>query len=194
MLVKICGITNEEDARIAVEAGAGALGFNFYDRSPRYITPEKARRIVESVPGAYLKVGVFVNATEEYIESASREVPLDVTQLHGSACRSPVRSWRAIVAGEFAEAIPEVEAYLIDSPSAGFGGSGRNYDWSLAASFPYPKIIAGGLEASNVADAIRATSPWGVDACSRLESKPGKKDAKRVREFVAAALAAASRE
>jgi phosphoribosylanthranilate isomerase len=203
-VIKICGITNEEDAQVAIEAGANALGFNFYSGSPRYITPDRAHQIVAAVKRPFLRVGVFVNATEAQLATAAKNVPLDVLQLHGDACpaqlSSSYRMWRSISASdaarsEYARAkAGSAEAYVLDTPSPNFGGSGQSFDWSLAATFAYRKIIAGGLNATNVADAIRTTKPWGVDACSRLESSPGKKDSLRVRDFVNAALAARPQE
>ena len=194
-IIKVCGITNEEDAHDATEAGANALGFNFYAVSPRYITAVRARQIIEAVPRPFLRVGVFVNPTEAELALAVRDVPLDVVQLHGDDCPIEAgrsyRIWKSAIPGagkryEYAGA----EAYVLDAPTCDFGGSGRTFDWSLAVSFEHRKIIAGGLDAANVAEAIRITTPWGVDACSRLESKPGKKDRLRVSEFVKAALAA----
>jgi phosphoribosylanthranilate isomerase len=202
-LVKICGITNEEDAQVAIEAGANALGFNFYAESPRYITPARAHQIVAALGKPFLRVGVFVNATEAQLATAARDVPLDVVQLYGDNCPaqlpSSYRTWRSIIASgaESGYAHAEsagAEAYVFDTPSSHFGGSGKPFDWSLAATFRHRKIIAGGLDATNVADAIRTAKPWGVDACSRLESSPGKKDSRRVREFVYAALAARPQE
>jgi phosphoribosylanthranilate isomerase len=198
-VIKICGITNEEDARVAIEAGANALGFNFYAGSPRYITPALAHQIVAALEQPFLKVGVFVNASEAQLATAVRDVPLDILQLHGDNCPAQVsssyRMWRSITTDSTDYANWDVtslsaEAFIFDTPTPHFGGSGKCFDWSLAAEFAYRKIIAGGLDATNVADAIRATKPWGVDACSRLESTPGKKDSRRVREFVYAALAA----
>jgi phosphoribosylanthranilate isomerase len=198
-VIKICGITNEEDARVALDAGANALGFNFYTGSPRYITLARAREIVKAVHRPFLKIGVFVNANEAQLEEAARQVPLDVVQLHGENCQAQFsrsyRIWRSITADDATSSESAIaEAHVLDTPSTDFGGSGKSFDWSLAAGFAHRKIIAGGLDATNVADAIRITSPWGVDACSRLESSPGKKDERRVREFVRAALAARSQE
>lgn len=193
-IIKICGITAEEDARAAVEAGANALGFNFYPRSPRYISPARAREIAQAVPGDYLKVGVFVNATEIELLEAAATVPLDVLQLHGDRCAIPSgsspRIWRSIVPTNTLPQDACIEAYLLDTPTPEFGGSGRTFDWSLAKNFPHRAILAGGLDAVNVAAAIAALGPWGVDACSRLEAQPGRKDIQRMRAFIAAALQA----
>lgn len=197
-VVKVCGITNEEDARVAVEAGANALGFNFYGASPRYIAPARARHIGDVVEGAYLKVGVFVNSGAEEILDICRQAQIDVVQLHGDArplfLPEPYRLWRGIFAyGDLAaheDLEARAEAYLIDSPSVNFGGSGQAFDWSLAKGLRFRFIVAGGLDGTNVGEAIRSARPWGVDACSRLECSPGKKDAQRVRDFVHAALEA----
>ncbi len=193
-LVKICGITNEEDARFAIQAGANALGFNFYPRSPRYVTPARARQIAESVSASFLRVGVFVNAGVQELRSTAALVPLDVLQLHGEACALPPpeigRVWRAINPAQTPDADAAIEAYLLDPAGASYGGSGHIFDWTLAANFPGRAIIAGGLDGANVAKAIEAAMPWGVDACSRLESSPGKKDPALVRAFVHAARAA----
>ena len=190
MIIKICGVTNEKDAQAAIDAGANALGINFYPKSPRFVTLDQARRIA-SVPGSYLRVGVFVNAEPDELLRTVELVGLDVVQVHGTFRRTPLRTWRALQAGERGlDDDQGIEAYLLDTPGAGFGGSGRTFDWSLAATFPRRKIVAGGLDESNVAAAIEASMPWGVDACSRLESSPGIKDPNRVRAFVSAARAA----
>jgi phosphoribosylanthranilate isomerase len=192
-VIKICGITNAEDARVAVDAGANALGFNFYPKSPRYITPELARQIIVAVPGDYLKVGVFVNSGADEVSRFAAAVPLDVVQLHGnvSSSRFTCRAWRAGTAISLkVSAEREFDAYLLDGVAESYGGSGNTFDWSLAAKFPYRAVIAGGLDHSNVREAIRVALPWGVDACSKLESSPGKKDGELVREFVRAAIQA----
>ncbi|MCC7498778.1 MAG: phosphoribosylanthranilate isomerase [Bryobacterales bacterium] len=194
-LIKICGITTAGDALDAVEAGATALGFNFCPRSPRYITPDCAAGIIGGLPGGILKVGVFVDEPADSIAAIVRGAGLDVAQLHGQEPpgQQPagVRSWKALCAGEGFDAAQlalwPVEAILLDSSS---GGSGRTFNWRLAHGLAARIILAGGLDASNVADAIAQARPWGVDACSRLESAPGRKDRTRVRDFVRAALAA----
>ena len=193
-MIKVCGITSQEDAQAALDAGANALGFNFYPRSPRYVAPLRAQQIAQTVTGRYLRVGVFVNPTEEDLIEAASAVPLDILQLHGrhvpTHLAGSFRIWRAIRAMEIPPPDRGIEAFLLDSPTPLYGGSGELFDWSLAAAFPYRAIIAGGLDEANVAAAIQIGKPWGVDACSRLESRPGKKDHRRVRAFVQAAQAA----
>ena len=190
-VIKVCGVTNVEDALIAIEAGVNAIGLNFYPSSPRFISPEVARSIVSHLPDSVLKVGVFVEPSAEDLAGMIRSVSLDVIQLHGH--RVPPfahRTWRALTAAADPAESLAAEAILLDSASPQHGGSGKNFDWSLAARFWQPVIIAGGLDASNVALAIETAHPWGVDACSRLEQSRGKKDPAKVRDFVAAARAA----
>lgn len=190
-VVKVCGITEEEDGQVALSAGANALGFNFYQKSRRYLNFDRARRLIATLPGKYLRVGVFVNPTEAELSDAMRTVPLDVIQLHGDQCASTPRGTRVWRSLTLPAAIPfetDTEAFLLDTPCPQFGGSGRTFDWSLAAGFPHRAILAGGLDASNVGQAIRAARPWGVDACSRLESQAGRKNPERVRAFIAAAF------
>jgi phosphoribosylanthranilate isomerase len=196
MIVKVCGITNRYDALLAVEAGASALGFNFYPRSPRYLEPEEAARIVEAVPAKVWKVGVFVNETPARVAEITRIAGLDNAQLHGDetpeAIPHVVRSWKAMSVDtafslDLLDAFP-VEAFLLDASANGqYGGTGRSFDWSLARGSRHKIMLAGGLDASNVRAAIETARPWGVDACSRLESAPGRKDPARVRAFVRAA-------
>jgi phosphoribosylanthranilate isomerase len=191
MMVKICGITTEEDARLAAAAGAGAVGFNFWPRSPRYVTPERAAALAGVLPAEVLKVGVFVDAPAAEVVSVCYRVPLDVAQLHGGAAPAGIRWWRASTVAEF-RAEEGAEAVLVDTPAgAERGGTGRTFDWSLAAGLPGRIILAGGLGPDNVAAAIAAARPWGVDACSRLESAPGRKDPDKVKEFIRAARSAA---
>ncbi len=182
-IIKVCGITNEEDALVAVKAGANALGFNFYEKSPRFVTVSRAREIIDAVPGDYLNVGIFVNPALSEITAAS----MDVVQLYGEwrPELAGLTVWKATTPNE-TERFCGAEAYLMDTPSTAFGGSGKMFNWMLARG-RYGVIIAGGLDASNVVEAIATAKPWGVDACSRLESRPGKKDPQKVMEFVAAA-------
>jgi phosphoribosylanthranilate isomerase len=192
MIVKVCGITNAEDAAAAIEAGANAIGFNFYARSPRYIAPERAAEILTA--NGVRRVGIFVNEARTRVEEIARIAGLDVAQLHGEEAigdyPAAVTVWKAtrVDAGfdfaKFAES--PAEALLLDGPA-----SGVNFDWRYVkkASLPVLRriIVAGGLDASNVAEAVAYAHPWGVDACSRIESAPGKKDHKKMLEFVRAA-------
>lgn len=193
MIVKICGITNIEDALAAVDCGADALGFNFYPKSPRYIDPETARDIGQSLPARIWKVGVFVN--EPDVLGIAARAGLDVVQLHGDETSAPsgIRVWKAFrVNPDFqAERLAawDVEACLLDAPSEHYGGSGHTFDWTKAAMSGRQVIVAGGLDAANVAAAIRAAKPWGVDTCSRLEASPGRKDRTKMAAFIAAAKA-----
>jgi len=195
MMVKICGITSLEDALAAVRLGASALGFNFYPPSPRYISPDDARPILEALPASVWKVGIFVNQPPEAALGLARRLSLDVVQIHGDVpLPEGIRVWKALpVTADFDPRLLhrfQAEAFLLDAPAgAAHGGTGRSFDWSLAAGIPLNIVLAGGLDASNVQDAIRAAHPWGVDACSRLESSPGRKDHAKMADFLKAALA-----
>jgi phosphoribosylanthranilate isomerase len=198
MILKICGITNQTDATAAAQAGATALGFNFYPRSPRYVAPREAAAILS--PAGVRRVGVFVNETRERVEEIARAARLDVAQLHGdetpAACPATLSFWKAIRVGatfdiSFYQDDP-AEALLLDSAADGlYGGSGRTFDWRLVRETSRKIVLAGGLDASNVAGAIELVRPWGVDSCSRIESAPGKKDHKKMTEFLHAAMLAA---
>jgi phosphoribosylanthranilate isomerase len=195
MIVKVCGITDEPDARAAIEAGANALGFNFWPGSPRYLTPDTARSFVPQLNGV-LKVGLFVDSPAREVAELSALLSLDVVQLHGASGAAPgVPYWRAAsVRNGFDPAAlrdSDAEAYLLDAPAGALrGGTGQTFDWNLVRNVPRRIVLAGGLDASNVAEAISIVRPWGVDACSRLESSPGRKDHAKVAAFVAAAWAA----
>lgn len=197
MLVKICGITNEEDLRAAAEAGADALGFNFYPGSPRYLSEQDAEALLRVVPAGVLKVGVFVNEPSERVAALAKRLGLDVVQLHGQ-CGTPsgLRIWRVVQLGsgldQAALQDPDAEAVVLEAAAAGaWGGTGKTFDWSLARVAGRRIVLAGGLDAENVGAAIAAARPWGVDACSRLEAAPGRKDHRRVRDFIRAARQAA---
>lgn len=195
MMVKICGITNREDALVSAEGGAAALGFNFYKDSPRYLAPEQAKGIVEVLPVTIWKVGVFVNETPENALRIAAEAGMDILQIYGNAADYPpgVRLWRALRAGpEFSPAClddPKAEAFLLDTPSEQLhGGTGKTFDWKAARGLPGNIVIAGGLDEKNVRQAIEEAEPWGVDACSRLEASPGRKDHLKLTRFLKAAL------
>ncbi len=192
MMVKICGITNLQDALAAIEEGATALGFNFYQPSPRYITPQSAAAIIAQLPNGALKVGVFVNESAGVVEAIANLAGLNVVQLHGKETPGQAPAgypvWKAyrVDANFSADKLREfpAEAYLLDSPTELYGGSGHVFDWSLVRSIGDKIILAGGLDASNVRQAIATAAPWGVDACSRLESSPGRKDRAKMSAFL----------
>jgi phosphoribosylanthranilate isomerase len=189
MFVKICGITNREDALAAVDAGGRALGFIFYDRSPRGVTPEAVEPWLREIPADVWKVGVYVNESPARISEISSHLNLDIAQLHGSELPevypSGIRVWKAIrVKGIIPETAGDpAEAILLDGP-----GSGQTFDWKLAATVTKPVVLAGGLTPENVRSAIDQASPWGVDIASGVESSPGRKDHARMKMFIKAAL------
>lgn len=181
MMIKVCGITRREDATAAVEAGASAVGFIFYPGSPRYVAPERAAELGSGL--AAWKVGVFVDEAPAAIEAVMRVANLDVAQIYGGAAPDGVRIWKAFrLRGAGLQPVRECEAVLLDGET-----SGVPFDWSMARGAAEKVIIAGGLDALNVAEAIRVAQPWGVDASSRLENAPGIKDHEKVRQFVKAA-------
>ena len=200
--VKICGITNIEDAVGSVDAGALALGFNFYRQSPRYIEPSAARTIIEQLPPSVLTVGVFVNLPDsDQVRRLAGEAGVQAVQLHGDESPAYCQELKDLfvikalrVHSDFAPedaARYETESVLLDGFSAGvFGGAGQSFDWSIAARtrpLVTKLFLAGGLTENNVAAAIEAVQPYAVDACSGLESVPGRKDMVKVRAFIKAA-------
>jgi phosphoribosylanthranilate isomerase len=192
MIVKVCGITNAEDATAAIDYGANAIGFNFYPPSPRYLAPERAAEIPTA--SGVLRVGIFVNEAPARVEEIARIAGLHVAQLHGDETLADYPAaltvWKATrVTAQLNLANLEAssaEAFLFDGPAGGVA-----FDWSYVRQASWPAfrriILAGGLDASNVAEAVAAARPWGVDACSRIESAPGKKDHKKMLEFVVTA-------
>ncbi len=194
--VKICGITSLGDARVAIDAGADALGFVLYSGSPRYVAPEDAAKILEALPPFVERVAVLVNPAAGEIERIESVAAFSSWQLHGTesaefcaslrprriikAMRPP---WPSVSGFSFPSA-----ALLLDSPSSSWGGSGKTLDWPLVRKFTerlrQPFVLSGGLTPENLSEAIAQTRPFGVDVASGVELAPGKKDAKRVWEFV----------
>ena len=202
-LRKVCGITRPEDAAHAIHSGAEAIGMIFYPRSPRAVTVSQAEKVAAAA-GDARRVGVFVNESPDVIAETANRVPLQVVQLHGDegpadcdAVRSTlpnVTIWKAVRVGpEFDLAVLSdfaVDAFLLDKARAGvFGGTGETFDWqiALAAKRHGRIVLSGGLDGANVAEAIRVVRPWGVDASSRLETRPGVKDPAKVTAFLEAA-------
>ena len=201
VFTKVCGITNPGDAREAADVGADAIGLIFA-RSPRRVDVEEARRISIALPDDILKVGVFVDADPEQVLRTAREVGLNLAQLHGDETPETVSAIRGVglpvmkaVRVRNAEALKtlrgyEADLFLLDAWSArARGGTGETFDWELAKSVKGHDniVISGGLSPENVREAIEFFEPYGVDASSSLEERPGEKDGERVRRFVRAA-------
>ena len=219
--VKICGITNLEDALVAVEAGADAVGFVFYEMNPRKVDVETAREIVARLPEKVEKVGVFVDQSVDEVRAVSHETGLTAVQLHGKVAERVGKDARpaeeslgvpkvipVIPGGSLENAVvlinqgahKNVFALLIDSQSNGLvGGTGTKFDWQAtrgmvrSLGLTVPVIVAGGLAASNVLEAVELFQPFGVDVASGVEAKPGKKDPEKVRAFVQAVRTAEKR-
>jgi phosphoribosylanthranilate isomerase len=197
--VKICGVTNAADARAACDAGANLVGLNFYEKSPRHISAADAGKIRAGLPAEIEAVGIFVNSNPAEVLKLCRSLNLNAAQLHGdespgsvSEVASKVTVFKAFRVGPsfslFAlEEYPEAFAFLLDAAHAGqYGGTGITTDWAVARRAAHSRriILAGGLKVENVAAAIRLVGPYAVDVASGVESKPGKKDHARMREFI----------
>lgn len=194
--VKICGITNLEDALLAVDAGADALGFVFCEASPRSVSPEQAACIIRQLPPFIQTIGLFVNETLAMINQTADACGLDIVQLHGEEApqfcagvkRRVIKALRVRDASSLKPmAAYRVSAFLLDawSPSA-HGGTGLTFNWDIAAGAAAREriILAGGLTADNIAAAIRKVHPYGVDVSSGVEAAPGTKDAVKIKEFI----------
>ncbi len=201
-LVKICGITNAADALAAVEAGADALGLMFYEASPRHVPLKSAVEIVRQLPPFVIKVGVFVNAPEDVVLRAVGECGLNILQFHGNetpeyCAQFPVMTIKAfrIRDAESLKALPDypTDAWLLDAYATDkLGGTGEKFNWDLAVEaqkLGKPIFLAGGLTPDNVAEAVRRVRPYAVDVSSGVEASPGKKDRRKVRDFIQAAKA-----
>lgn len=205
--VKVCGITNLDDALKAIEFGADLLGFNFYPPSPRYIPPAQASGILRELPPQVLNVALFVNEPREKVAGilAYGALPdgrqaFSGVQFHGEESREYCRAWTFKVIKAFRikdqqslggiDGFP-ADFYLLDSWAPGYGGSGSTFPWSWVRGLRSEKLIlAGGLDTSNVVDALRTIRPYGVDVCTGVESRPGVKDHGKLKEFILAAKGA----
>lgn len=197
--IKICGITCLEDAQVAVNCGVDALGFMFYEPSKRFIDAESARSICQALPPCVTKVGVFVNASKEYVMQTQTNCGLDALQFHGEEtpewCQQfDVKTLKAFRVGD-AKSLEGVDSYgvdawLVDSYQPGErGGTGHSFQWDLLASIrPYrkPLFLAGGLTPENIQEAVREVQPFGVDVSSGVESSPGRKCPIKIASFVQA--------
>jgi phosphoribosylanthranilate isomerase len=213
-IVKICGLTNLEDARVAAEAGADLLGFILYPKSPRYVAPETIAEIVAGLRRAFAApprcVGVFVNVSPAQVLATLDRAQLDLAQLHGDESAAEIaalagRGFKAVRPTNLEAALAAVDVFaplgaaagpqlLVDAytPNA-YGGAGQVADWSLAEAVAQRVdrlLLAGGLTPENVAEAVRQVKPWGVDVASGVEQAPGRKDHAKVQAFIAAAKGA----
>jgi phosphoribosylanthranilate isomerase len=201
--IKICGITNSDDAVLAVRCGADALGFNFYAPSPRYISPDTARAMIEVLPSSVRKIGVFVNESLETIAETVKLAGLDAVQLHGDEPAAFVRevanrpgcevikAFRVGPGFEIASVYEcGTDTILLDAhANTSHGGTGTAFDWAIAKRVAggVKLYLAGGLSEDNVRLAVSEVMPYAVDACSLIESTPGKKDPDKLRRFILAA-------
>ncbi|WP_020654949.1 phosphoribosylanthranilate isomerase [Massilia niastensis] len=211
--IKICGITREQDLRAAVDAGADALGFVFYPKSPRYVTPEQAGRLCAALPPFVSAVALFVNPSVEEVRAVAERAPLALIQFHGdetpeqcaqiaAAVQRPfVRAFRvkpdtapsALLEYELAyrAASPWFSSLLLDTFVDAYGGAGKVFDWSLIPKELAPRVVlSGGLSVQNATDAVVRVRPFAVDISSGVEAQKGIKDARKIADFVSAVRAA----
>ena len=193
--IKICGLTREADVEAAVAAGADAIGFVFYAKSPRAVTPERARALARLLPPFVTPVGLFVNATDAELQAGIEALPNMLVQFHGDEtladCERVNRPYlraAAVSPGfdlvDFDSRFSTAQAILLDAPVEGYGGGGKVFDWSLVArDLPCRVALSGGLHAGNVTDGILRLRPWAVDVSSGVESAKGIKDAAAMRRF-----------
>ncbi len=203
--IKICGLTREADVDCAVQAGADAVGFVFYERSPRHISVARARELSERLPPFVTPVGLFVNADAAFILEALAAIPQMLLQFHGDeapvACVRYARPYLRAARMQpgfdlidFAARYSSAQALLLDANVESYGGGGKVFDWSLIPSdVPLPVVLSGGLHAGNVAEGLRQVRPWAVDVSSGVESAKGIKDATAIRRFCDAVRDADSR-
>ena len=203
--IKICGLTREADLDVAVEAGADAVGFVLYPKSPRAVTPERAAELACRLPPFVTPVALLVNATPAETEAALVALPQALVQFHGdetrAACEAAGRPYlRAarMAPGfdlvDFAAQFPSAQAILLDAHVEGYGGGGKVFDWSLIpANVPRPVVLSGGLHAGNVIEGILQVRPWAVDVSSGVEAGKGIKDAALIRRFCEAVREADAR-
>ena len=204
--IKVCGITRLEDARLAAGLGVDALGFVFYDKSPRFVPPPHAAAIIRALPPFITAVGLFVNPSQEEIDATFAHCPLDVLQLHGDEspefCEAQQRRVIKALAVSAPDDLKLLPAYdcpvLLDAkaPPGVWGGAGKRFDWDMVKELTHDHalLLAGGLDADNVGEALAIRQWDAVDVSSGVESMPGLKDADRLRRFVRAVRAADERQ
>jgi phosphoribosylanthranilate isomerase len=201
MKIKICGLTNKNDALNAIALNVDALGFIFYEHSPRYISPETVETFMLDLPPFINAIGVFVNATSDYITSVVQRCKLNAIQLHGSeppefCTQFSLPTIKAIPVREHSDitAIPKykgcVNGILLDTKAENVhGGTGKTFDWGLALEakeYDTPLILSGGINAKNIEKALKMVGPYGIDICSGVEKEPGIKDYNKMQELIGA--------
>jgi phosphoribosylanthranilate isomerase len=203
--IKICGLSKEADVAAAVEAGADAVGFVLFGRSPRHVSAARAGALARALPPFVTPVCLFVNAKADEIARALDQVPRAVLQFHGdetpAQCEAPRRTYiRAarmadgVALVDFANAFASASALLLDADVQGYGGGGKVFDWSLIPpSVPLPLVLSGGLNPANVIDGVMRVRPWAVDVSSGVEASKGVKDAALIRRFCEAVREADAR-
>lgn len=207
--IKICGLTREQDVACAIEAGADALGFVFFDKSARHVTPQRAAQLVAGLPAFVSVVGLFVNASDDAVRAVHEQVPLSLLQFHGDESVADCARQAAMTGLPFLRAermaattVPDsllqcelsysaasklFSGLLLDTLVEGYGGAGKVFDWSLVPKELAPRVVlSGGLSAHNVTEAVLRLRPYAVDVSSGVESAKGIKDADKIRTFIAA--------
>lgn len=199
---KICGLTREQDVDAAVAAGADAIGFVFYSKSPRFVAAERAAVLAKRIPPFVTVTALFVNAMDDEIATVLDQVPVNLLQFHGDEDENACRRWaRPYIRAarvqpgmdlvQYAAEFPSARGILLDAFVEGYGGGGQTFDWSaIPASMPSPLILSGGLNPDNVGEAIRRIRPVAVDVSSGVEAAKGIKDAAKIAAFAAAVRAA----
>jgi len=193
--IKICGLTREADVQAAVDAGADAVGFVLYARSPRGVTVERAAALARLLPPFATPVCLLVNAAPELVRGAIQALPQALLQFHGDETRADceaagrpylraVRMRKGLALLDFAHAFASAAALLLDADVRGYGGGGKAFDWSLIPpNVPLPVVLSGGLNPANVTDGVLRVRPWAVDVSSGVEADKGIKDAQLIRRF-----------
>lgn len=196
--IKFCGFTRVQDVTQAVLLGVDALGFVFYPKSPRFVTPEQAATLMARVPAFVTCVGLFVDASPQYVEDTAKKTRLNLVQFHGDetpeACAAvglpyirAVRMRDDIDVRTEIDLHPQASGFLLDAYRPGIpGGTGAQFDWKRIPQTDAPVILAGGLNPTNAKDAIRQVAPWALDVSGGIESAPGEKDPDKMARFIAA--------
>jgi len=194
--VKICGITRPEDAQVAADLGADAIGLVFYTKSPRYVEASLAAEIISAIPPFITTVALFLDARQDFIQQVLNTAPVDLLQFHGDECPADCGTFGrpyikaigmkgGVNAQAYADTYPDAQGFLLDSHAVGeAGGTGQRFDWSSVPELNKPVILAGGLRPDNAAEAVNLARPYALDISSGVESSPGIKDKDMMQEFI----------